>query len=86
VALKKLAGIEGQDSDKEQISWLEFKKDETEVQESTEKGKQREQRSDEAEKEGQVERQEDENCKGTLSEAPVTLQYSREGVLSRSNG
>jgi len=24
-------------------------------------------------------------CKGTLSEAPVTLQYSREGVLSRSN-
>jgi len=25
-------------------------------------------------------------CKGTLSEAPVTLQYSREGVLSRSDG
>jgi len=45
VALEKLAGIESQDSDEEQISWLESEGQETEVQESTEKGKQREQRS-----------------------------------------
>ena len=25
-------------------------------------------------------------CKGTLSEAPVTLQYSRAGILSQSDG
>jgi len=68
VALKKLAGIEGQDSDKEQILWLESKEDETEVQESTEKGKQKEQRSDGAEKEGQVERQEDENAMEDVEE------------------
>jgi len=72
VALKKLAGIEGQDSDKEQILWLESKEDETEVQESTEKGKQREQRSDGVEKEEQVERQEDKNV--------------MEGVEERSSG
>ena len=64
--------MKGQDSDKEQISWLESKEDETEVQESTEKGKQREQRLDGAEKEGQVERQEDENA--------------MEGVEKRSSG
>jgi len=28
----------------------------------------------------------DGSCKGTLSEAPVTLQYSREGVLSQIHG
>jgi len=55
VALEKLAGIEGQDSDKEQISWPKSKKEETEVQGSTEKGKQREQRSNRAEEEGEFE-------------------------------
>jgi len=44
VALEKLAGIESQDSDKRQISWLESEEEEIKVQESTEKGKQREQR------------------------------------------
>ena len=39
--MEKLAGIEGQDSNKEQISWPESKEDKTEVQGSTKKGKQR---------------------------------------------
>jgi len=28
----------------------------------------------------------EEECKGTLSEAPVTLQYNRAGVLSQIHG
>jgi len=62
VALERLAGIESQDSDEEQISWPESDGEETEVQESTEKGKQREQRSSGAEDEGQVEGQEEEDA------------------------
>ena len=50
VALEKLAGIEGQNSKKEQISWPESEEEKMEVQESKEKGKQKEQRSDGAEK------------------------------------
>ena len=42
VALKKLAGIEDQDSDEEQFSWPESKGKEMEVQGSKEKRKQRE--------------------------------------------
>ena len=41
VALEKLAGIESQDSEKEPLSWLESKGEETEVQRSKEKGKKR---------------------------------------------
>jgi len=37
--LEKLAGIESQDSDEGQISWLESEGEETEVQESIEKRK-----------------------------------------------
>jgi len=48
-ALEKLAGIESQNSDEGQISWLKSKREETEVQESTKKRKQREQRSSGAE-------------------------------------
>jgi len=62
VALEKLAGIESQDSDEGQISWPEFEGEETEVQESTEKGKQREQSSDRAEEEREVEGQEEEDA------------------------
>ena len=62
VALERLAGIKSQDSDEGQISWLESKGEETEVQESTEKGKQREQRSGRAEDEGEVEGQEEEDA------------------------
>jgi len=54
-ALEKLAGIKSQDSDEGQISWPESEGEKTEVQENTEKGKQREQRSGRAEDEGEVE-------------------------------
>ena len=62
MALERLAGIESQDSDEEQISWPESDGEETEVQESTEKEKQREQRSSGAEDEGEVEGQEEEDA------------------------
>jgi len=42
VALEKLAGIEGQDSNEEQFLWLEFEGEEIKVQWSKEKGKQKE--------------------------------------------
>jgi len=42
VAMEKLAGIESQDSKEEQFLWLASKREETKVQESSEKGKQRE--------------------------------------------
>ena len=48
-ALEKLAGIESQNSDEGQISWPKSKREETEVQKSTKKRKQREQRSSGAE-------------------------------------
>ena len=44
VALEKLAGIEGQDSDEELLSWLESEGEEIEVQGRKEKGKQKEER------------------------------------------
>ena len=55
MVLEKLVGIESQDSDEGQISWPESEGEETEVQKSTEKGKQREQRSGGAEDEGEEE-------------------------------
>jgi len=61
VALEKLAGMGGEDSDEEQISWLESKGELTEVQESEEKGKQKEERLDGAEEEEEVGGQEEEN-------------------------
>jgi len=50
VALEKLAGIKGQDSDKELLSWLEL-----------EKGKQKKERMDEVEEEAEVGGQEEED-------------------------
>jgi len=70
VALEKLAGIESQDSEEEQFSWLESKGKETEVQERKEKRKQREERIDRTE-EKEVEGQEEDN--------------GMEGVEERSN-
>ena len=61
VALEKLAGIEGEDSDEEQISWPESEGELTEVQESEEKGKQKEERVDRAEEEKETRRQKEEN-------------------------
>ena len=61
VALEKLAGIEGQDSDEELLSWPESEGEVTEVQGGKEKGKQREERLDGEDKEEETERQEENN-------------------------
>jgi len=51
VALEKLAGIEGQNSDEELLLWLDSEGEDTEVQGSKEKGKQRQEKIDKAEEE-----------------------------------
>jgi len=51
VALEKLVGVEGDDSNKQQILWPEAKGELTEVQRSKGKGKQRGERSDGEDKE-----------------------------------
>jgi len=61
VALEKLAGIEGQDSDEELLSWPESKGELTEVQGGKEKRKQREERLDREDEEKEMERQEKDN-------------------------
>jgi len=61
VALEKLAGIEGQDSDEELLSWPESEGEVTEVQRGKGKGKQREERLDGEDKEEETERQEENN-------------------------
>jgi len=68
VALEKSAGIEDQDSNNEQFLWLESEKEEIKIQGSTEKGKQREQRLDEAEKKKEVGEQEEENGMENMKE------------------
>jgi len=75
VVLEKLAGIEGQNSDKKQFLWPESKGEEIEVQGSKEKGKQREQEPDRVEEE-EVRRQEEKNGiegveEGSSSFSPV---------------
>lgn len=77
MALKKLAGIEGQNSDNKQYSWPESEGEKTEVQESTQKGKQREQKSDGGEEKREVDRQKEENKIESMKEgssgfSPVT--------------
>jgi len=64
VALEKLAGIEGQDSDGELISWLESEGEVTEVQGGQEKGKQREDRLGRGDNEEETERQEEDKMEG----------------------
>jgi len=63
VALEKLAGIEGQDSDEELLSWPESEGEVTEVQGSKGKGKQREERlgRENEKKEMEAEEQEEDN-------------------------
>ena len=61
VALEKLAGIEGEDSNKEWISWPESKRESTQVQGSKEKEKQKEERVNRAEEEEETRGQEEEN-------------------------
>ena len=77
VALEKLAGIEGQDSNKKLLLWPEFKGKEIEIQESKEKEKQKEERIDRVEEKAQVGDQEEENGiegveEGSSSFSPVT--------------
>jgi len=63
VALEKLAGIEGDDSNEEHISWPESKGELTEVKGSKGKGKQREERlgRENKEKEMKAKEQEEDN-------------------------
>ena len=61
VALEKLAGMEGKDSDEEQISWPESKGELMKIQGSREKGKQKEEKVDGVEEEEETRRQEEEN-------------------------
>ena len=76
VVLEKLAGMGGEDSDEERISWLESEGELTEVQESGEKGKQKEERLDGAEEEEEVGGQGEENGMEGMEEgsnfSPVT--------------
>jgi len=85
VALKKLTGIEGKDSDEEQISWPESEGDETKVQGSKGKGKQKEKIIDRAEEEEEVEEQEEENGikdieEGSSSFTPVVFSVGTESL------
>ena len=61
VALEKLAGIGGQDSDEELLSWLELEGEETEIQGSKDKEKQKEERINGAEEEEEIGGQEEKN-------------------------
>jgi len=64
VALEKLAGTEGQDSNEELLSWPESEREVTEVQGGKEKGKQREERLDREDEEKKMGRQEDNEIEG----------------------
>jgi len=61
VALEKLAGIKGQDSDEELLSWPESEGEKTEVQGDKEKEKQKEERLDREDGEKELGRQEEDN-------------------------
>jgi len=61
LVLEKLAGIKGQDSDEELLSWPESKGEMTEIQGVREKGKQREERLDKEGEEREMVRQEEDD-------------------------
>ena len=61
MVLEKLAGIEGQDSDEELLLWPELEGEETEIQGSKDKGKQKEERINRVEEKEEVGGQEEEN-------------------------
>jgi len=83
VALEKLAGIEGQDSKKEQFLWPESEGEETEVQESKEKRKQREERID-GMKEEEVKRQEEKNRMEGVEEEDSSFSLVAYSVSTRA--
>jgi len=61
-ALERMAGVRSKTPEDDIISWPESGGEETETVERLDKGKQREQSSDRAEEEGEVEEQEDKNA------------------------
>jgi len=61
VALEKLAGLGGQNSNKELLLWPESEGEKMEIQGSKDKGKQKEERINRAEEEEEVGEQEEEN-------------------------
>jgi len=69
VALEKLAGIEGQDSNEELFSWLESEGEVTEVQGVKKKGKQREDRLGRGDNEEETEKQEENKMEGIKEES-----------------
>ena len=84
VALEKLAGMEEEDSDEEQISWPESEGELMKVQGSREKEKQKEKRLDGAEGEKDIGGQEEENRMEGVEEggtfSPVTYSVGT-GIL-----
>jgi len=87
VALEKLAGIESQDSEKEQFLWPES---EREVQGSKRKGKQKEKRIDGVEEEKEIGGQEEKNRiesveEGSSNFSLVTYSVGVRGPLTRNS-
>jgi len=85
VVLEKLAGIEGKDSDKKRILWLESEGELTEVPESKGKGKQKKERIDGVEEEEKTRGQKEENGMEGVKEggsnfSPVTYSVGT-GIL-----
>ena len=84
--MEKLVGIESQDSKEEQFLWLASEEEETEVQKSSEKGKQREERIAGLEgKENRIEGVEEESSSFSLivySVGTGNLQFSYLIVLN----
>ena len=84
--MEKLAGIESQDSKEEQFLWLASEEEKTEVQKSSEKGKQREERIAGLEgKENRIEGVEEESSSFSLivySVGTGNLQFSYLIVLN----
>jgi len=84
VALEKLAGIEGQDSDEELLSWPESEGEVIEVQGGKEKGKQREERLDREDKEEEMERQEENNKMESVEEGSNRFSLVAYSVSTRN--
>ena len=85
MALEKLASMEGEASNEKRISWLESKGELTEVRESKDKGKQKEERIDRAEEEEETGGQEEENGMEGMEEGggsfSLVIYSVRTGIL-----
>jgi len=76
VALERLASIESLDSNEELLSWPESEREITEVQGGKEKGKQREERLDEENKEEELEAGEQKEDNGMQGVEEGSSQFS----------